>query len=425
VTFGWFGLQAVEEGGVPVIGGQYAKPFALSTKAFLVSAGYDMPTSCNFAACYVDVWGNRELLHRELTQEVFDIFPVKPRAKPPVLPDTVRRDQDHAVCYLDDVYADLPGVERGQVRWLRICQMLPWVSEIGQESLQWHPTANPGYRFGYGTCGPVRVVGLVPVASDGSAHFQVPPDCDLYFQALDANFMAVQRMRTHVEFKPGEFRGCTGCHETRSNAVRAATYRKSQALAKPAVRPLPPPWGDRTLIDFERHIQPILAQKCASCHGAEAPKAGLVLTEARDEHGFLQSYRSMFGLAPGKPTPSVGWGIEVGKADKPEAKAAKAPDHPWWKAMTTGVIVRSGTKGEVTKPLQFGAVNCPLVRYTITTPDHRALLTDDEVQLLATWADVQVPYFSSYVRAGKRVEVEIPAPFGADRSPPRPILPVR
>ena len=38
---------------------------------------------------------------------------------------------------------------------------------------------------------------------------------------------------------------------------------------------LPPPANIK--VDFEKHVQPILAQKCHACHGEEAQQSGLRL----------------------------------------------------------------------------------------------------------------------------------------------------
>ena len=72
--------------------------------------------------------------------------------------------------------------------------------------------------------------GIVPVEEDGSAHFIVPADKNLFFQALDENFMEVQRMRTFVNLQPGESRSCIGCHESR-------TERRARRSAGPAAQP--------------------------------------------------------------------------------------------------------------------------------------------------------------------------------------------
>ena len=37
--------------------------------------------------------------------------------------------------------------------------------------------------------------------------------------------MEIRRMRSHVEFKPGEIRGCVGCHETKQHVPRAGGAR--------------------------------------------------------------------------------------------------------------------------------------------------------------------------------------------------------
>ena len=60
--------------------------------------------------------------------------------------------------------------------------------------------------------------GVVPVREDGSAHFVVPARKNLFFQALDKDFMEVQRMRSFVNLQPGETRSCIGCHEPKSTA---------------------------------------------------------------------------------------------------------------------------------------------------------------------------------------------------------------
>jgi hypothetical protein len=325
-------------------------------------------------------------------------------------------EKTYASLYVDNVYNDLPGVEKGQVKYIRIAQMMFWIRRAGEPGAQWHPLSNASECFGYGTGGPVRVVGIVPVNPDGSAYFKAPADIDLYFQALDANYMSLQRMRTHVEFKPGEVRGCIGCHETRSDVVPPKAIGK--ALATRPADPVPPPWGTNAVINFEKHIQPIFEAKCVKCHGADKPKAGLDLTARRDQYGFMQSYRSVFGLKPTDPTPRVVWGADGG-VPRNKRSRQRSVDHPWWNQMFEGVLVRGGTDGLVTEVKQFGAHQCPLTLKLHKDPKHRKLLTDEEMRALACWVDVQVPYFDTYMqkRRGKltRVKVVPPDPWSHDR----------
>ena len=55
----------VAEGGVPDRGGFYRTPWPLSEKGFLVSYAYHSPGTTSYAAYYIDVWGNKELIHRD------------------------------------------------------------------------------------------------------------------------------------------------------------------------------------------------------------------------------------------------------------------------------------------------------------------------------------------------------------------------
>ena len=112
----------------------------------------------------------------------------------------------------------MPGVTEGTIRYLRISERLQWLFDKDDNTgpIRWTPGTQHSRNFGYWTWSPTRVIGTVPVEADGSAYFKVPTGMPLYFQALDENMMEIRRMRSHVEFKPGEVRGCVGCHETKT-----------------------------------------------------------------------------------------------------------------------------------------------------------------------------------------------------------------
>ena len=99
--------------------------------------------------------------------------------------------------------------------------------------------------------------GVVPVGDDGSACFTVPADRNIFFQALDGDFMEVQRMRTFVNFQPGERRSCVGCHEraqpgaAESPVAGRPVDRPSPARSRsPATRPPADPLPDRRAADL-------------------------------------------------------------------------------------------------------------------------------------------------------------------------------
>ena len=133
------------------------------------------------------------------------------------------------------------------------------------------------------------MIGIVPVEADGSAHFKVPADQPVYFQALDEDYLEVRRMRSNVSFKSGENRSCIGCHESKGNAMATPPNTGTRlALRRPPSVSVPPAWGDRLVPDFEQHIQPIFDQHCVRCHGEKEPKGGLEFT-SRKIDGYVQS----------------------------------------------------------------------------------------------------------------------------------------
>lgn len=438
----------VAEGGVPDRGGLYRTPWPLSEKAFLVSYAFHSPRNTSYAAYYIDVWGNKELIHRDAVMDVLCPMPVSPRPKPPILPSQAAPESNYAVCYVDDVNRDMPGIKPGTVRYLRISEQLQWYFGKNDNTgpIRWTPGTQHSRNFGYWTWSPTRVIGTVPVEKDGSAYFKVPTGLAVYFQALDENLMEVRRMRSHIEFRPGEFRGCVGCHETKQHVP---TMRMSGRLAlgrEPSL-PTPPPWGDVAIVDYEKHVQPILDRHCVRCHDANDPK-GFDLSASPDPYGFAQSYRTLFGIPKGVPTP-LGEGFREAYAEIPRLE--KAED-----ALYESVKRRIYSPGdllclsnhmsgpEVTQPKQFGSHQSRLVLTLLKDETHRkeAALSRDEWESLVTWVDANAPYHSTFFQyfdaEGKalpramRVRVALDPPFkageksfgiAADRLPMRPASP--
>ena len=421
----------VPEGGVHDRGGFYRSPWPLSEKGFLVSYAHHHPRATGYAAYYIDVWGNKELIHRDATMDVLCPMPVRKRPRPPTVPSGVAAESNCAVCYVDNVERDMPGVKPGTVRYLRISEQLQWFFGKSDNTgpIRWTPGTQHSRNFGYWTWSPTRVIGTVPVEKDGSAYFKVPAGLAVYFQALDENLMEVRRMRSHVEFRPGEIRGCVGCHETKQHVPRSASAGGRLALGREPSLPKPPPWGDVAIVDYEKLIQPIFDRHCASCHGAKDPKKGLDLTGARDPYGFVQSYRSLFGIAKGVPTP-LGEGYREALADMPKLEKAEDVLYESVKKRIyspDGLLCLSNHMSgpEVTQPKQFGSHRSRLVLTLLNDQTHRkeVVLSPDEWETLVTWVDANAPYHSTYFQyfdsQGKllpiprRVRIELDPPFKA------------
>ncbi len=66
--------------------------------------------------------------------------------------------------------------------------------------------------------GQERSLGEAPVEADGSFYIAVPPDQPVRFELLDASGAVIRAQRSWIWSRPGEERGCVGCHEDKSVA---------------------------------------------------------------------------------------------------------------------------------------------------------------------------------------------------------------
>jgi len=384
--------RPVADGGVVDCGGLYQTPWALSEKCFLVSYSYARPNctapagadSNGFAIYLIDTYGNRELIHRDPLLSCTFPIPLRKRPRPTVVPD-LRTPQDRdATYYVADVYRGLEGVPRGTIRYLRISQHVGWPFDDRRGQKDYIPGNAGSRRIDFQSWSPVRVIGTVPVESDGSACFRVPADTGIYFQALDERYMEIRRMRSVVSLKAGEVRGCTGCHESRGWTPNVGLAIPKSLRPEPT-RPTPPPWGSQRLLGYEWLVQPILDRHCVQCHGRENPDGGIDLTATRADDGLYQSFRTMFGQLPG------------------EKKTGR-------------VLVSCSDRfsnAEVSKTKQFGSHKSPLVQVLLKDSLHRekANLSDREWISLVTWIDANAPYHDAFLN--KRP---------ADGGPPRRIV---
>ena len=319
--------------------------------------------------------------------------------------------RNYTVACVADVHSGWPDTETARIKYLRISQKVPWPcvkdesKSCGFNDLHWMPAAwDP--VLGMWDWGTARVIGVVPVEVDGSAYFKVPADQTVYFQALDENYLELRRMRSNVTFRAGESRSCIGCHETR--AVTPPPGRTSMPLAmlREPSTPEPPPWGDRVVPDFEQHIQPIFERHCVRCHGEEAPEGGLEFSSRRVD-GYLQSYRTLFGLSATDATPfaknywSIWYPQESPLSDE-DASAAKTflknvlRDPPPSQLM---ILADYMGGSEVTQPLQFGSARSKLTLTLLNDPEHvkEVRLSRDEWLSLVTWVDLNAQYWGTFV----------------------------
>jgi hypothetical protein len=302
-------------------------------------------------ALYVaDRHGNLALVYRDTDISCAEPVPLvarpQPHVLPPAPPDTGATDAE-ATLVLADVYQGLRDVPRGTAKYLRVLEDVP----------------RQGVHRGGVVCTSAtliftikRVLGTVPIEPDGSAHFVVPANRNVYFEVLDAGRREIQRMRSVVCLKPREQRSCIGCHEPRNMAPLAAPVL---ATRREASRPVPVPWGTQT-ISYLRDVQPVLNTHCIRCHAYDRPAAGVILTDDLTDQ-FCISYEELL--------PFLTMAIS-NRWDHPDDVVARPP-------YTYGSKV-----SELTKILEAG--------------HHDVQLSADDWERLLTWIDANGVYYDRY-----------------------------
>lgn len=255
----------------------FVNPWPLSENHYLVAwSDLEMigwpgpPEPVNATGIYLfDAFGNLNLLYRDPAISSMSPVPVRPRPRPhPVASEVAWNGAQEGRMLLLNVYDGLESIPRGSIKRLRLVGV----------PVKTHPTMN------YPQIGVTRddpgkfVIGSVPVEEDGSAFFRVPSGVSVFFQALDAEGMAVQTMRSAAYVQPGQTYTCVGCHEPRNsspaNLAAAALSREPSKITLG-------PEGSWPL-DFRALVQPVLDTYCVGCHrpGAKDPKFDLTAAKS-------------------------------------------------------------------------------------------------------------------------------------------------
>ncbi len=255
----------------------FMDPYPLDDKFFLVSHNPDRPWNDikAYGLYLLDEFGNCVPVYRDPEISCWQPYPLRRRPRPPAVP-SVLSTEGQAEVLLSDVYKGLDGIGRGTIKYLRIMEQVPrpWSARRfwdGDTAGGQHIVLSMGSVLG------LKVLhGVVPVREDGSAYFTVPANKNIYFQALDENFMEIQRMRTYINLRPGEKRSCVGCHQWRQLAPQ---NKPAMALNHPPSTPRAQP-GDTAprAIHYPSDVQPILDKHCIRCHSGTEPAGEMDLS---------------------------------------------------------------------------------------------------------------------------------------------------
>jgi len=361
----------------------YTHPFPLNDHEFLVSYkvrpdDHYKDVANAYALGLIDAEGRHQLIHADPELSCWHPTPLLPRRVPPQLasPREARyAASQQALCVLLNVYQGMEGVKPGEIKWLRINEVLPRYWSTGRRwspalsSSSWKAALWPRVQWG-----------VVPVEKDGSAHFLVPANRNIFFQALDENFREIQRERTYVNYMPGEVRSCTGCHVPSHRTATASESAPCLALTRPPSRPQPQPCDSDgqpgQVIHYPTDIQPIFDAKCVKCHSGKEPAAGLRLS-GEITTAYNTSYEEL------------------------ARKELAGPLIPEFTSFAKGD--QGNYNGAYLPPKSLGCPQSRLIAI-LTDPshpkntknNHTTLLTSTELMILSRWVDTNYQFYGSY-----------------------------
>jgi len=177
------------------------------------------------------VTGHMDLLYNDPLTADFEARPIAPRRRPTIRAEA-RRYRSFTARLLCNAAGNSREARTGsRGTFVRVIEGRPVVSR--HETQKNHPTnrwKNHGGTF-------ARVLGTVPLASDGSFHVEVPADRLLQLQILDADRRTVNSQLFWLYARPGETRSCIGCHETPDTAQLSDRFPAAAAERPVACMP--------------------------------------------------------------------------------------------------------------------------------------------------------------------------------------------
>ena len=334
----------------------------------------DRRTAGEVALYLADVYGTLELVYRDPTMSAMFPMLIRPRRRPPVIPEVVPKpNETTGVFTIENVDVGLPEAMHGKARYLQIV-----------EAHERHIRTIPCNLWsGIGGFEIKTVLGTVPIETDGSASFRVPAGKSVFFSVLDETHRALHTMRMTTDIKAGERTGCIGCHEPPNTT--SSRGKVSLASRREPSRIQPPPWGVRTF-GFPKLVQPILDTHCVKCHdGDKAKDKGLALdlrAGSSEPEAFVPNVYTMYG---------TGY-----KRCYRYASYWNLLKYITW-ADINRYLTPPGTWGSRVSPLiALLAKGHPSSSGDSAATGRKVKLSPTEWRILCTWIDCNVPYLDDW-----------------------------
>jgi hypothetical protein len=337
-----------------------------------------------FMLYYIDEEGNREVLAADPKISCDHPVPLAARKRPNARPSFVDYRNSTGTYFLQDVYLGpgLEGVERGTAAKLRVVAIDYRAAGVGSNRNRGEAggaLVSTPISVGCGCWDVKQILGETPIREDGSAFFTVPARTPVYFQVVDRKGDVIQTMRSWSTLMPGETFSCVGCHEQKS----ASPDPSKPTLATAAgPRPLEPFHGPERGFSFPKEVQPILDKHCIRCHdgvkslGEGKPLFSLKGTPFQDKGAkrlWNESYLTLTGAKKGDRTSGNSGRKLVNWIDSQSRPTMLPPYH------------KGAAKSELMTMLREGHSKTSLSR--------------EELEKIAAWIDLGVPYCGDYLEA--------------------------
>jgi hypothetical protein len=183
-------------------------------------------------------------------------------------------------------------------------------------------------------------------------------------------------MRSWSTLQPGEVFSCVGCHESKDVTPSRGTVTMA---TKAGVQKLTPFYGPARGFSFPKEIQPILDRHCIKCHdGTKTDNKAFSLLgreniDTNAKRKWSDSYLAL--TKKGKPNELVNW-----------LNVQSIPP--------------------MLKPYSVGAIKSKLIKM-LENKHNDVKLSKEELEKIACWIDLLVPYCGDYMEANTWNEKEI------------------
>ena len=403
-------------------GDMFQYPYAITDSEFIVGylpggwGGVKEPYNgyqhkgkqLRFGIYFMTDEGKRELLAWDKDMSCNRPVPLVKRSVPDMRPSIVDHSLDEGTYYIQDVYVGpgLEGVKRGTIKSLRVVEIGYRAAGIGSNS-NGGPAGgaliSTPIAIGNGTWDTKTVLGQAKVYADGSSFFKVPARKPVYFQAVDENGFVAATMRSWSTLQPGETFSCIGCHENKSEVPR---FDKRTTLAmKVGPQHLDDFYGKSRGFSFIEEVQPILNQKCISCHSDRTKQTpGKIVFEQPGGHVVDDTDKAFsllgncYSIANAKRKWSDAYLALTGAYLEGGAYRGRPGEQVNW--------ISSQSQPSMLKPYSAGAAKSKLI--TMLKDGHEGVeMTREEIDRISCWIDLGVPYCSDYAQANAWSEPEL------------------